>query len=125
MPPFSRPERAAPAFDSQIVRVPERRQRSSQLALSSLGTCLGLYVLVYCKARGIPTDSLAIVHEQLHEPGDLRLRVNVVLPPGFPERHVDAVRAAARAWQGLSAAGDRTEVEIAVLSAERGLAVPA
>jgi ribosomal protein S12 methylthiotransferase accessory factor len=66
------------------------------LFLASLATCAGLYVLVFCQTRGIPTEQLSLVQEQLHEDGKLsRIQLRILLPPGFPEKYVDAVRAAA------------------------------
>jgi putative redox protein len=66
------------------------------LFLASLATCAGLYVLVFCQARGIPTSELKLVQENVTEDGQLRRVVlQVLLPPGFPEKYVDAVRAAA------------------------------
>jgi putative redox protein len=66
------------------------------LFLASLATCAGLYVLVFCQARGIPTDEIKLEQEQVSEDGQLRrIVLRVLLPIGFPEKYVDAVRAAA------------------------------
>ena len=55
------------------------------LFLASLATCAGLYVLVFCQTRGIPTDQLRLVQEQISEDGKLRrIVLRVLLPPGFP-----------------------------------------
>jgi putative redox protein len=66
------------------------------LFLASLATCAGLYVLVFCQARGIPTDELQLVQENVIDDGKLqRIVLRVLLPPNFPEKYVAAVRAAA------------------------------
>jgi ribosomal protein S12 methylthiotransferase accessory factor len=68
------------------------------LFLASIGTCVGYYVLAFCRTRGIPTEGLAVVERvtddaRTHLP--LRIDIDVVLPPGFPEQHRVGVRHAA------------------------------
>jgi ribosomal protein S12 methylthiotransferase accessory factor len=86
-----------------------------------LATCAGLYVLVFCQTRGIPTDQLSLVQEQIFEDGKLqRVRLSIGLPPGFPEKYVDAVRAAANSCKVKKALAAPPELEVvAVWSAER------
>lgn len=67
--------------------------------LSSLGTCAGIYVLGFCKQRGIPTDGIRIIQRALPDPfkrgmvGKIQLEIQV--PPEFPEKYYSAlVRAA-------------------------------
>jgi putative redox protein len=89
------------------------------LFLASLATCAGLYVLVFCQARGIPTDELKLVQENVIEDGKLRrIVLRVLLPPDFPEKYVDAVRAAASGCRVKKTLLAPPEVEvIAVVSA--------
>ncbi len=62
--------------------------------LSSIGTCAGIYVLGFCRQRGLPTDDIHIV-ERVHsnpmsgmvEKIDLEIRV----PPAFPEKYRDSL----------------------------------
>lgn len=83
------------------------------LFLASLATCAGLYVLVFCRARGIPTSDLMLDQEQLFEDGKLqRIIVRVLLPAGFPEKYVDAVRAAASGCKVRKALFSPPEVEV-------------
>jgi putative redox protein len=62
--------------------------------LASIGTCAGIYVLGFCKQRGLPTDGIRIV--QRIEP-NLRtgmvgkIKLDIVVPPTFPERYHDAL----------------------------------
>jgi putative redox protein len=68
------------------------------LFLAALGTCAGLYVLGFCQARGIPTDGMRLVQRHEFEPTTHRLvavRLDILLPVGFPEKYVAAVRQAA------------------------------
>jgi ribosomal protein S12 methylthiotransferase accessory factor len=68
------------------------------LFLASIATCAGIYVKGYCDTREIPTAGLGIEmrvehdHEQ-HRIGKLVLEIR--LPPGFPEKHRQAVIRAA------------------------------
>jgi len=68
------------------------------LFLASIGTCAGIYVLGFCKHRGIPTDGIRIVQRMERDPrtglvGKISLDIEV--PAGFPAQYHDAlVRAA-------------------------------
>jgi len=62
--------------------------------LASIGTCAGIYVLGFCRQRGIPTDGLRLI--QNLEVDRLTGRVAKVLldiqvPPEFPEKYKSAV----------------------------------
>jgi len=63
--------------------------------LSSLGTCAGIYVLGFCKQRGLPTDGIRIVQRALGDPirrgmvGTVQMEIQV--PPEFPEKYYDAL----------------------------------
>lgn len=62
--------------------------------LSSIGTCAGIYVLGFCKQRGLPTDGIRII-ERVHrsqssgmvETIDLEIQV----PPTFPENYYESI----------------------------------
>ncbi len=63
--------------------------------LSSLGTCAGIYVLGFCKQRGLSTDGIRIVERALGDPvrrgmvGTIQLEIQV--PPEFPEKYYNAL----------------------------------
>ncbi len=68
------------------------------LFLASLGTCAGIYVLGFCQARGIPTDGIKLVQRHEWDPATHRLarvRIDVQVPPTFPEKYREAVQRAA------------------------------
>lgn len=68
------------------------------LFLASIATCAGIYVKGYCDARGLATDGLGLVMqiERDHEAHRIgRLVLDITLPPGFPEKHREAVIRAA------------------------------
>jgi len=88
------------------------------LFLASLATCAGLYVLIFCQARGIPTNELRLDQEQVFEDGKLRrIVLRVVLPAGFPEKYVDAVRAAATGCKVKKALFEPPEIDVIAVSA--------
>ncbi len=68
------------------------------LFLAAIGTCAGYYVLRFCWERGLATDGLTLTLET--ERGERHDRVAAVrleinLPPGFPEKYRAAVVRAA------------------------------
>lgn len=70
------------------------------LFLASIGTCAGIYVLGFCKQRGLPTEGISITQRAERDPrtglvGKVLLDIQV--PAGFPEKYHDAlVRAASQ-----------------------------
>ncbi len=64
------------------------------LFLSSIGTCAGIYVVGFCRQRGLSTDGMRII-ERVHsnpvsgmvEKIDLEIQV----PPSFPEKYRDSL----------------------------------
>lgn len=70
------------------------------LFLASMGTCAGIYVLGFCKQRGLPVDGIQIVQRMLPDAGTGligRVELDIQLPPTFPERYHEAlVRAASQ-----------------------------
>jgi putative redox protein len=68
------------------------------LFLASIATCPGIYVKGYCDARGIAAAGLRIemqIEAEAAGHGSARLALDIHLPPGFPEKHRDAVIRAA------------------------------
>jgi ribosomal protein S12 methylthiotransferase accessory factor len=60
------------------------------LFLSSMGTCAGIYVLGFCRQRGLSTDGIRIVQRMHSNPitgmvGKVDLEIQV--PPTFPEKY--------------------------------------
>lgn len=68
------------------------------LFLASLGTCAGYYALRFCQERSIPTDGLALILTTERDEVRRRLakvRIEIRLPEGFPEKYRDAILRAA------------------------------
>jgi len=68
------------------------------LFLASIGTCAGIYVLSFCKQRGIPTEGLEIVQNMDTDPLTHMIKkvtLDINLPEGFPEKYKEVVIRAA------------------------------
>lgn len=62
--------------------------------LSTIGTCAGIYVLGFCRQRGIPTEGVRLVQRMRVDPMTRLVsdvQVTIELPSGFPEKYADAV----------------------------------
>lgn len=68
------------------------------LFLASIGTCAGIYVLGFCRQRGLPIEGIRIIQRMYSDPfsgmvGKVGLEIQV--PPSFPEKYLPSlVRAA-------------------------------
>lgn len=68
------------------------------LFLASIGTCAGIYVLNFCRQRGIPTDDIRLVqrHHRDASTGMVdQIEVTIDLPPDFPQQYIESVVRAA------------------------------
>jgi putative redox protein len=68
------------------------------LFLASIGTCAGIYVKSFCNQRNIPTEHIKIIQtiefdSQKRLPSKIKL--DIQLPPDFPEKYRSAVISAA------------------------------
>jgi len=62
--------------------------------LSSIGTCAGIYVLGFCRQRGLSTEGIKIVQRMFSNPmtGMVeKIDLEIQLPQGFPEKYREAV----------------------------------
>lgn len=65
--------------------------------LGAIGTCAGVYVMEFCRARNIPSDTITLTQQVgfavdehgKHKLTDVGLTIN--LPPEFPEKYRDAI----------------------------------
>ena len=66
--------------------------------LSSIGTFAGIYVLCFCKQRGLATDGIRIVQRVHNDPATRmigKVDLEIQVPPDFPEKyHESLVRSA-------------------------------
>jgi putative redox protein len=66
--------------------------------LASLATCSGIYVLGFCRQRGIPFEDIRMVQRAEINPKTglaESISLEIQLPPGFPEQYISAVIRAA------------------------------
>ena len=64
------------------------------LFLTSIGTCAGIYVLGFCKKRGIDTTGMQIIQSMEYN-SSLRMveqiNLKIILPDSFPDKYKKAV----------------------------------
>jgi putative redox protein len=68
------------------------------LFLSSLATCAGIYVLGFCRKRGLPAEGLEIRQYAERDPSTGmigRIVIEIQTPPGFPEKYIPSLIRAA------------------------------
>ena len=66
--------------------------------LASIGTCAGIYVLGFCRQRGLSTEGIRLVQRVEPDPATGligRIGIDIHVPPDFPGKyHAALVRAA-------------------------------
>lgn len=68
------------------------------LFLASIGTCAGIYVLGFCRQRGLSTDGITIMQRMHTDPATRMIQhidLDIIVPPEFPEKyHAALIRSA-------------------------------
>jgi putative redox protein len=62
--------------------------------LSSIGTCAGIYVLGFCRQRGLATDGIKIVQRVHSNPMSgmvEKIDLEIQVPPEFPQKYYDSL----------------------------------
>lgn len=62
--------------------------------LASLGTCAGIYILGFCRQRGISSEGIRLiqrVHSDRLTGRVSKIELEIQVPPGFPEKYQDAL----------------------------------
>ena len=62
--------------------------------LSSIGTCAGIYVLGFCRQRGLPMENIRIIQRVYanHITGMVeKIDLEIEVPPAFPEKYRDSL----------------------------------
>ncbi len=62
--------------------------------LSSIGTCAGIYVLGFCKQRGLPTEGIRIIQRVHSSPmsGMIeKIDLEIQVPPSFPQKYYESL----------------------------------
>jgi putative redox protein len=65
-----------------------------EVFLASIGTCAGIYILGFCRQRGIPTEGIRII--QRHHPNPAtgmmeKISMEIQVPPAFPKQYYEAL----------------------------------
>jgi putative redox protein len=69
------------------------------LFLASIGTCAGIYVLGFCRQRGLSPEGVRVVQrlDVNRENGMVQtVHLDIHVPPGFPEKYHEALVRSAR-----------------------------
>jgi len=64
------------------------------LFLASIGTCAGIYVVGFCRQRGLPTEGIRIaqrVHANPLSGMVEKIDLEIQVPPEFPEKYRDSL----------------------------------
>lgn len=65
-----------------------------EVFLASIGTCAGIYILGFCRQRGIPTEGIRIVQRHDFNPFNGmvdKIELEIQVPPTFPRQYRDAL----------------------------------
>ena len=65
-----------------------------EVFLASIGTCAGIYILGFCRQRGIPTEGVRIIQRNDRNPfnGALeKIGLEIQVPPTFPKQYHSAL----------------------------------
>jgi ribosomal protein S12 methylthiotransferase accessory factor len=84
--------------------------------LASLGTCAGIYVLSFCRQRGIPFEGLRLIQRaEINPVTELAeiISLDIQLPPDFPEEYKAAVIRAAEQCKVKKHFENPPEIEVA------------
>jgi ribosomal protein S12 methylthiotransferase accessory factor len=92
------------------------------LFFASLAACAGFYVLAFCQARGLPLEGIGLRQHVDTDPMTKlpsRIRLELSLPPSFPERYRAAVVRAAEGCKVKKAILAAPAIEVVLAEPER------
>jgi len=64
------------------------------LFLASIGTCAGIYVLNFCRQRGLPVEGIQLIQHTQTDPGTglpVKIALEIQVPPDFPEKYLPSL----------------------------------
>ena len=88
--------------------------------LTSLATCAGIYVKVFCDKRGIDSSKIRIMQKHRVDPQSRKLigiDLDIILPDDFPDKYREAVIKAADQCAVKRILKDPPEIEVRTVSA--------
>jgi ribosomal protein S12 methylthiotransferase accessory factor len=92
------------------------------LFLASLATCAGVYALGFCQARGLSTEGLGLALHATPDPATglpSRVRLELTLPEGFPERYRPAILRACEGCKVKKTVQANAPIEVTLAPSER------
>jgi putative redox protein len=103
---FPQGARADAHFGSFVIKTDQSAENGGdgsaptpfEAFLASLATCAGVYVMGFCKMRGIPTDGIRLIQRTEQEPSTKmvgKISLEIQVPQGFPQQYTAAVIRAA------------------------------
>jgi len=88
--------------------------------LTSIATCAGIYVKVFCDKRGIESSKIRITQKHRTDPQTRKLigiDLDIILPEDFPDKYREAVIKAADQCAVKRLLKDPPEIEVRTVSA--------
>ncbi len=65
-----------------------------EVFLASIGTCAGIYILGFCRQRGIPTEGIRVIQRNQSNPMNgmvEKVNLEIQVPPTFPKQYHEAL----------------------------------
>jgi len=98
-PGGARVDAAFDGFSVQTDQLPQDGGAGSAptpfaLFLASIGTCVGIYILGFCRQRNIPTENIRIRQRVEFDPKTHmvdHIVLDIMLPPDFPAKYASAL----------------------------------
>ncbi len=91
-------ERVDAHFGPHIVKTDQPPTYSApmpfEVFLASIGTCAGIYVLGFCRQRGLSTEGIRILQRMHNNPANgmvEKIELEILVPPSFPAKYYDAL----------------------------------
>jgi ribosomal protein S12 methylthiotransferase accessory factor len=89
--------------------------------LASLGTCAGIYVLGFCRQRGLAAEGIKLIQHIESDPRTgmvARVSLDIQLPPDFPAKYKSAVIRAAEQCAVKKHFEHPPQIEVSTTTAE-------
>ena len=100
----------------QVIHTDQAEVAPFDLFLASIATCAGFYALRFCQQRDIDTADLGVTLTPIRNDKRIEeLRIDLRLPPQFPEKYREAIVRAADQCAVKKAILDPPKFEIQVI----------
>ncbi len=86
--------------------------------LSSLATCAGIYVKVFCDRRGIDPSEIKLIQKHIRDDATHKIssiNLEIILPDNFPEKYRNAVLSAANQCTVKKLIADPPSINVSLL----------